>query len=149
MPKYWFVLYTKPRNELKVAARLSSLGIDVFAPTKTEIRQWSDRKKKIQVPLLPSIVLVRLEEQNVNNVFSIPGVVKYLFENGKRAKVSEEEILSMKVYFENKYSGDEIKNGDVVKVPILNKEAEVLSVRGKDCVARMLNLGALVSFQLS
>ena len=58
--KNWFVVYTKPRNELKVLQRLSVLGLQVYVPTKIEVRQWSDRKKKILVPLLPSMVLVSL-----------------------------------------------------------------------------------------
>jgi len=44
--KKWFVIYTKPRNEIKVSQRLSVLGIENYTPTRMEIRQWSDRKKK-------------------------------------------------------------------------------------------------------
>ena len=55
--KKWFVVYTKPRTELKVSQRLSVLGIENYTPTRMEVRQWSDRKKKIVVPLLPSMVL--------------------------------------------------------------------------------------------
>ncbi len=49
--KKWFVLYTKPRNELKVAERLSKLGIEVYTPTRMEVRQWSDRKKMFFIAL--------------------------------------------------------------------------------------------------
>ena len=79
MIEKWFVLCTKPRNELKVLNRLSSLGIDAYTPSRIELRQWSDRKKKVLVPLLPSMVLVRLDEKEVQKVFDIPGVVLYLF----------------------------------------------------------------------
>ena len=58
--KKWFVLFTKPRTEIKVSQRLSVLGIENYTPTRIEVRQWSDRKKKITVPLLPSMVLVSL-----------------------------------------------------------------------------------------
>ena len=47
----WFVLYTKPRTEIKVSQRLSVLGIENYMPTRVEVRKWSDRKKKIIVPL--------------------------------------------------------------------------------------------------
>ena len=46
----WFVLYTKPRTEIKVSQRLSVLGIENYLPTRVEVRKWSDRKKKIIVP---------------------------------------------------------------------------------------------------
>ena len=101
--KKWFVVYTKPRTELKVSQRLSVLGIENYTPTRMEVRQWSDRKKKILVPLLPSMVLVNIHEKEVNKVFEVAGVVRYLFENQKRAEVSNEEVLAMKYYLENTY----------------------------------------------
>ena len=147
--KNWFVLFTKPRNELKVTERLSSIGIEGYAPCKIEVRQWSDRKKKVLVPLLPSMVLVSLPEKQVDQVFEVPGVVRYLFEHGKRAKVSNEEVLAMKSYLENTYTAQkELEVGDTVKVPLLEQEATLLSIKGKKCLAQLQKLGAIVSFQL-
>jgi transcriptional antiterminator RfaH len=147
--KNWFVLFTKPRNELKVTERLRSIGIEGYAPCKIEVRQWSDRKKKVLVPLLPSMVLVSLPEKQVDQVFEVPGVVRYLFEHGKRAKVSNEEVLAMKSYLENTYSAQkELEVGDTVKVPLLEQEATLLSIKGKKCLAQLQKLGAIVSFQL-
>ena len=62
---------------------MALLGIEVYAPTRTEVRQWSDRKKQITVPVLPSMFLVRIAEQDSAAVFDILGVVRYLFEKGK------------------------------------------------------------------
>jgi len=50
--KNWFVLYTKPRNELKVVERLRSNGVEAYTPTRTEVRQWSDRTKKSKGPFV-------------------------------------------------------------------------------------------------
>ena len=147
--KKWFVLCTKPRNELKVTERLTRIGVEVYTPTKIEVRQWSDRKKKVLVPLLPSMVLVSLQDKQVDQVFEVPGVVRYLFEHGKRAKVSNEEVLAMKSYLENTYSAQkELEVGDTVKVPLLEQEATLLSIKGKKCLAQLQKLGAIVSFQL-
>jgi len=149
--KKWFVIYTKPRNEIKVSQRLSVLGIENYTPTRMEIRQWSDRKKKIAVALLPSMVLVNLNEKEVNKVFEVAGVVRYLFENQKRAEVSNEEVFAMKYYLENTYHSNkkELAVGETVKVPLLEKEATVISVKGKNCFAQLKKLGAIVSFQLN
>ena len=147
--KNWFVLFTKPRNELKVTERLRSIGIEGYSPCKIEVRQWSDRKKKVLVPLLPSMVLVSLQDKQVDQVFEVPGVVRYLFEHGKRAKVSNEEVLAMKSYLENTYPiQKELEAGDTVKVPLLEQEATLLSIKGKKCLAQLQKLGAIVSFQL-
>ncbi len=150
--KNWFVIYTKPRQELKVLEHLTDLGIEAYTPTKIEVRKWSDRKKKVTVCLLPSMVLVGLEENEVSKVFEVPGVRRYLFFNGKRARVKNDEILAMKQYIENTYQLSDKKEclmGSKVKIPLLDQEAEVISVKGKRCIAQLEMLGATVSFQLS
>ena len=121
IPTKWFVLFTKPRHELKVLERLISFGLDAYTPTKIVTRQWSDRKKKMTVALLPSMVLVNLENKDPNIVFDIPGVVRYLFERGKRAEVSNTEVIAMQCYQNNTLQIDknELKIGDTVKVPLL------------------------------
>ena len=151
MIEKWFVLCTKPRNELKVLNRLISLGIDAYTPSRIELRQWSDRKKKVLVPLLPSMVLVRLDEKEVQKVFDIPGVVRYLFEHGTRAVVSNEEVQAMQMYLENIHTLNKqgLAEGGTVQVPLLDQEAILLSVKGKKCIAQLKKLGAIVSFQLS
>ena len=50
----WFVLYTKPQFELKVAKSLKSLGIQAYCPVYKHIKQYSDRTKKVEKPLLKS-----------------------------------------------------------------------------------------------
>jgi transcription antitermination factor NusG len=150
MVNKWFVVYTKSRNELKVQNHLISIGIEAFTPTRTELRQWSDRKKKVVVPLLPSMVLVRLDEKEAHKVFEIPGVVRYLFEYGKRAEVSNKEVLAMQMYLENIHTLNKqgLAEGDTVQVPMLDQEAILLSLKGKKCIAQLKKLGAIVSFQL-
>ena len=145
----WFVLLTKPKNELKVASLLTAKQLPVFAPTRTEVRQWSDRKKKVVVPLLPSMVLVHLTEQEVPCVFSIPGVVRYLFSNGKRATVPPHEIEAMQAYHSSVCHGEPPLVGEIITVPQLLQPAEVLAVQGKKCIARLQQLGATISFQLT
>ena len=150
--KNWFVIYTKPRYELKVLEHLTHLGIEAYTPTKVEVRKWSDRKKKVTVCLLPSMVLVCLKENEVSKVFEVPAVRRYLFVHGERARVTNEEVLAMQHYIENTYQLLDKKGhlvGNKIKIPSLNQEAEIISVKGKRCIAQLEMLGAVVSFQLS
>ena len=75
---FWRVLYTNPRAEMKVTQRLEKIGVEAYCPARMEMQQRSDRKKKIWVPLLPSMVLVNIEEREKNKVFDVQGVVRYL-----------------------------------------------------------------------
>ncbi|UJH89872.1 UpxY family transcription antiterminator [Antarcticibacterium sp. 1MA-6-2] len=94
----WFVVYTKPRSELKVAEGLKKAGIENFCPTITEVRQWSDRKKKITSPLFKSYVFVYLPDSKREQVFEVPGVVRFLNWLGKPARVMNQEIETIKTW---------------------------------------------------
>ena len=92
----WYALYTKPRNEKKVEEQLHKMGLEVFCPKVTVVKQWSDRKKRVSQPLIPSYVFVKIKEQERDLVFSVSGVVRYLFFLGKPAIIKESEINAMK-----------------------------------------------------
>ena len=98
------------------------------------------------------MVLVCLEEKEVSKVFEVPAVRRYLFVHGERARVTNDEVLAMKQYIENTYQllGEkEHLVGSKIKLPLLDQEAEIISVKGKRCLAQLELLGATVSFQLS
>ena len=148
----WFVLYTKARQELKVLERLNELDVQAYTPTKIEVKRWSDRKKKVQTCLLPSMVLVRLPENEVNKVFDVPGVKRYLFVHGNRAVVYDYEVNAMKNYLENKFEADrqsKIEIGKIIDIPLLKQKGEIIAIEAKKCIVRLQMLGATMSFQLN
>ena len=104
----WYVLVTRPKWELKIYKALLGKGIEVCCPAYTSIRQWSDRKKKIKLPYFRGFVFVRLKESDRKLVFTVPGVVRYLFWQGKPAVVRDEEMAVMKEYLQEKGSANHI-----------------------------------------
>ncbi len=94
--KGWHVLYTKPRNEKKVAQRLSELNYHVYCPLVETVRQWSDRRKKVKVPLFNSYIFIKLKEGERAEVLSDPGVLNFVFWIGRPAIVRDEEIEAIK-----------------------------------------------------
>ena len=150
--KNWFVLCTKVRQELKVLERLNQLGIETYTPTKIVVKRWSDRKKNIKTCLLPSMVLVRLPNNEVNKVFDVPAVKRYLFVHGSRALVYDYEVVAMKNYLESKFEVDKqtrIKIGEKIDIPHLNQSGEIVAIEGKKCIVRLQMLAATMSFQLN
>ena len=103
MKKKWFVVYTKPQQELKVSQELTSMGITNYCPTITLVKQYSDRKKKVNKPLIPSYVMVNLKENQREKVFSCNGIIRYLFFLGKPAVVAAYEIDLMQDYLNGIY----------------------------------------------
>jgi transcription antitermination factor NusG len=85
------------------------MGCEVYCPLHTEVKQWSDRKKKITSPLFKSYIFIYLHEKDRNKVFEVPGVVRYLYWLGKPAIVREEEINIIKTWL----NGEEYKEVEV------------------------------------
>ena len=101
--KRWYVLYVKSKRETIIQDCINELDLDIkaYSPTHVVVKQWKDRKKKVIAPLLPKIVLVKTEEKLRDQVFLIPGTVRYLFEQKKPAIVREVEIEQLRAITEN------------------------------------------------
>ena len=124
--KKWFVLYTKPKHELKVKENLSSIGMESFCPTVFSDRIWSDRIKKIKEVIIKSIVFVKCSDNERNNVFDIPSTVRYLFHCNKPAVVLENEMEYLKQLEENNYIVNKhLSIGDIIFLDKVNQEGVV------------------------
>ena len=128
----WYVLHTKPRCEKKVEEQLISLGINAYCPKRYEIRLWCDRKKRVEVPVLPSMVLVYIDDKEINRVFESSGVIRYMFWLGKRAIAKQKEVDILKKYLNsnnNLINSDisNIKVGDNFKLSIFNDESGIVN----------------------
>ena len=108
MKKKWFVVHTRPQQELKVAERLSAMGITNYCPTISLVKQYSDRKKKVNKPLLSSYVMVELEEKERQKVFSCNGIVRYLFFLGKPAVIPASDIILMQNHLNGVYNDSKV-----------------------------------------
>lgn len=88
----WYALYTRPKFEKKVAERLDEAGYEVWLPMQTVVRQWSDRKKKLKVPLFNSYVFIRADSSELYNAVQFDGVAKTVHFNGQPAAIRDEQI---------------------------------------------------------
>ena len=127
----WYVLHTKTRCEKKVEEQLLSFGINAYCPKKTEIKFWSDRKKRIYVPVLPSMILVKIDDKDINRVFESSLVIRYMFWLGKRAVVRESEVNILKKYLNGDFNFINskllnIKVGDNFNLSSFNNETGIV-----------------------
>ena len=151
--KKWFVLYTKPQFELKVAQAIEAMGIRAYCPVYTQMKQYSDRKKKVEKPLLRSYVLVQLEDKERELVFEIPGVVRYVFWLGKPAIVREEEIELMENALAGVYesiSVTQLQKGAAYTIPdgpFKGQEGKVVNLVKNRMQLELPSLGVLVTLK--
>ena len=92
----WHVVYTMPKAEKKVASSIGEIGIETYLPLCTEVRQWSDRRKKIEVPLFPNYVFVKVDERSRRCIYNIKESVRFISIDNRPAVVGEKEIQTIK-----------------------------------------------------
>jgi transcription antitermination factor NusG len=119
--KKWFVFYTKSRQEKKVRDFLWHRAYEVFLPTQKVIRQWSDRKKRVEVPLFSSYIFVRVFEHQVVDVLKVPGIAWAIRYNGKPAILQPKEYSLIQRFLATGltieiFPAAEFQSGDWVEV---------------------------------
>ncbi|MGK7390840.1 MAG: transcription termination/antitermination protein NusG [Candidatus Cyclobacteriaceae bacterium M2_1C_046] len=119
--KHWYVFYTKARWEKKTKQNLEKFGFEVLLPTIKVMRQWSDRKKKLEVPLFNSYIFVKEEEHRIVDIMNIPGVSWNIRQEGKPAYLRDEELKMIKRLTDSGYAVeaegyDELEKGDEVEI---------------------------------
>jgi transcription antitermination factor NusG len=151
----WYVIYTKPRHEKKAAEMLNSMGIEAYCPQKTQIKQWSDRKKIVEIPLFNSYLFVNISESNRATVFSVPNVVRYIYWCGAPAIVRNQEIEEIKRWL-NDFDHNELevnvyKADQKVRIlsgGFINHEAKIVKQKGKYLVMTLEGLGLVLRVKL-
>lgn len=86
-PEFWIAAYTRPKSEKKAAAELAKTpGIVTYAPTQTIVRQWSDRRKKVEVVVIPMVIFARVtSEARIAEIIRHPLIHKLVTNPGEKA----------------------------------------------------------------
>ena len=155
MKKRWLAAYVKMHHEKKVRDHLTSLNIDNFLPVQTEIRQWSDRKKKIERVLIPMMIFVNVNSEEQQTVIRLPSVIRYLVLRGDHqpSEIPDSQMQNFKFMLDNSdnqvdFSSNNLQPGEkirVIKGSLAGLEGEMVHIDGKSKIAiRIEQLGCAV-----
>ena len=94
----WYAVQTLYRNEQRVSRDLAVKGFATYLPLLRETRQWTDRKKVIEVPAFSGYVFVRHDASLPVRVrvLETAGVVRMLGDNHAPVPVPDAEIESLR-----------------------------------------------------
>lgn len=92
----WYVVYVSSRHEKKAFLRLADKKIEAYLPMVKKLRQWSDRKKWIDVPLFNGYLFVHSAPKQFDTILDVPGIVAFVKYNGFQATVRDKEIQTIK-----------------------------------------------------
>jgi transcriptional antiterminator RfaH len=134
----WYALYTRPRAEKQVFSRLEETGVETYLPLQKTYRQWSDRKKLIEKPLLSSYVFVKVIPKDFPLVYKIPGVVKFVSFEGQPVPIPQKQIDNLRLLIDSnakiEVSSEKFEKGDNVEVitgSLMGLTGELIKAKGR------------------
>jgi transcription antitermination factor NusG len=97
LPKrLWYVIHTKPRAEKITNQEILEKGIETYLPLRRTVRQWSDRKKWVEEPLIRSYLFIKATKREREQALQPQGAVRCIHFEGKPAVVREDQIQFLK-----------------------------------------------------
>ena len=153
----WYPVYTRSRMEKKVYQELQQKGIIAYLPLKKELKQWSDRKKIVEEPLIKSYLFVYITVAQQMEVLQIYGVARFIYFCGKVASMPDKQIEDLKLLLatddELEIFDFDIAKGEKVLIkagPFKDIVGEVVSIKNKTrVVLRLKNMGYAININTS
>jgi transcription antitermination factor NusG len=94
---HWYAAYTCANHEKRVAQQLERRSVECFLPLYESVRRWKDRRMRLQLPLFPSYVFVRLALRDRLQVLEIPSVVRLVGFDGHPIPLPVEDIETIRI----------------------------------------------------
>jgi transcription antitermination factor NusG len=138
--KLWHVVYTRSRCEKKVLDELTFKNIECFLPLQKKLRQWKDRKKWVEIPLITGYCFVHISRAEYDKVLNTNNVVCYITFEGKAAIVPDIQIDYLKQMlsqndFEITVSQENFEPGkkvEIIEGSMIGMRGELVESRGKN-----------------
>ena len=145
--KLWHVVYTRSRTEKKVCDELTINNIECFLPLQKKLRQWKDRKKWVEMPLMSGYCFVHVSRKEYDKVLQTNNVVCYITFEGKAAAIPDKQIDFLKQMlkqndFDVSVSQDNFELGrkvEIIEGPMIGLRGELVEARGKNKFILRLN----------
>ena len=92
----WYAAYTFSRHEKTVAEHLRQREVECFLPLYETVRRWNNGRHRVQLPLFPSYVFVRMGVRDRLRVLQVPGLVQLVTFQGAPAALPDAEIETLR-----------------------------------------------------
>jgi len=100
----WYAIHTRAKHEKRVASELEQKGIVTFLPLVTETHGWSDRRKKVVLPLFSCYAFVNISASPAArvSVLSTGGVLSFVGTQNQATPIPENQIQQIRTLLDNK-----------------------------------------------
>ncbi|KLT66617.1 UpxY family transcription antiterminator [Pedobacter sp. BMA] len=153
----WYPVYTRSRAEKKAYDELLRKGITAYLPLKKTVKQWSDRKKIVEEPLIKSYLFVYISGREHAKVLMTNGIARFLYFSGHIASIPEQQINNLKLLLATDADLEvfdyDIRPGQRVLIkagPFKDMIAEMVSLHNKQrIILRLQNMGYAIEINTS
>lgn len=94
----WYAVYTCANHEKRVSDQFTGRNVEHFLPQYECVRRWKDRKVRLQLPLFPGYLFVRMTAPDRLRVLHVPGVVRLVGFNGSPTPMPQEDIQKIREF---------------------------------------------------
>ena len=144
----WFAAYTRSRHEKRVAEQLEQRRTEFFLPLYRTVHRWKDRRMRVELPLFPGYIFVRIAQEDRRWVLQVPGLVRLVGFNGLPTTVPDADIEALRNGLENQINVEPhpyLKVGRCVRIrsgPL--RGAEGILVRKKGVFRVVLSIDLIL-----
>ncbi|NND05153.1 MAG: UpxY family transcription antiterminator [Saprospiraceae bacterium] len=92
----WFAISTRFKAEKEVARLLAKRGIECYVPLNRVVRQYTRKRKVVQLPLIPCYAFVYIKANEYVTVLETNHVVKFIHFSRNLISIPESEIQLLK-----------------------------------------------------
>ena len=148
----WYPVCTLPRAEKKAYEALIQKGIQAYLPLIRQQKQWSDRKKWVNEPLIKSYLFVYICEQEQADVLMTRGIARFIYFSNKIATIPGRQVDDLKLLlaasFELEVTHEDVQPGEKVVIkagPLKGLTGEMIAYRSqKQLVLRLDSMGCSI-----
>ena len=156
---HWYAVYIKSRAEKKAQTELQQKNIESFLPLHRKLRQWSDRKKWVEMPLIPGYLFVRVSRKEYDPVLQSNFVVSYVRFEGTAALIPDNQIEYLQLMLkqdnlEIEITPEVFEPGQIIEIiagPLIGVQGKLVRINGKNKVAvelEQLGYSALIEISM-
>jgi transcription antitermination factor NusG len=92
----WYALYTRSNHEKQVSEHLARRGVENYLPLYQSVREWSDRRVRLDLPLFPGYLFVHTALRDRLPILQTPGVVRLVGSGGNPVSLETSQIESLR-----------------------------------------------------
>jgi transcription antitermination factor NusG len=138
----WFAVYTNYKREKLVKKMLDQKGIESYLPIKKVVKQWSKKRRTMELPLMSCYIFVKIIEREYVPVLETEHILKFIKIGKDLIAIPENEIQTIKNILQDEIefeieSSRHLQKGDTVEIiagSLTGTRGELVEIEGKNRV---------------